>query len=108
MLKWFAPILSFTTEEIYKLLLNNNKSIHLEKFKKYPAKFDNKKLNPAALYELHYILHLYSKSLILISSLSEENPEILKSVSEYTVALNTDTKSIISKENLITLFTRFL
>ena len=45
LLKWFAPILSFTTEEIYKLLLDNNKSIHLEKFKKYPAKFDNKKLN---------------------------------------------------------------
>ena len=45
LLKWFAPILSFTTEEIYKLLLDNNKSIHFEKFKKYPAKFDNKKLN---------------------------------------------------------------
>merc|ERR1711991_644187 len=36
LLKWFAPILSFTTEEIYKLLLDNKKSIHLEKFKKYP------------------------------------------------------------------------
>ncbi len=45
LLRWFAPILSFTTEEIYKLLLENNKSIHLEKFKKYPLKFDNKKLN---------------------------------------------------------------
>ena len=45
LLKWFAPILSFTTEEIYKLLLNNNKSIHLEKFKKYPSKFNNIKLN---------------------------------------------------------------
>ena len=37
--------MSFTTEEIYKLLLDNNKSIHLEKFKKYPSKFNNKKLN---------------------------------------------------------------
>ena len=45
MLKWFAPILSFTTEEIYKLLLDNNKSIHLEKFKKYPQKFKNENLN---------------------------------------------------------------
>ncbi len=45
LLKWFAPILSFTTEEIYKLLLNNNKSIHLEKFKKYPLKFKNENLN---------------------------------------------------------------
>ena len=45
MLKWFAPILSFTTEEIYKLLLDNNKSIHLERFKKYPQKFKNENLN---------------------------------------------------------------
>ncbi len=45
LLKWFAPILSFTTEEIYRLLLNNNKSIHLEKFKKYPNNFQNEKLN---------------------------------------------------------------
>ena len=45
LLKWFAPILSFTTEEIYKLLFENNKSIHFEKFNKYPSKFDNKKLN---------------------------------------------------------------
>ena len=45
LLKWFAPILSFTTEEIYKLLLDNNKSIHLEKFKKYPQNFKNENLN---------------------------------------------------------------
>jgi len=45
LLRWFAPILSFTTEEIYRLLLKNNKSIHLENFKKYPIKFQNLKLN---------------------------------------------------------------
>ncbi|MDA7576610.1 isoleucine--tRNA ligase [Candidatus Pelagibacter sp.] len=45
LMKWFAPILSFTTEEIYKLLFNNNKSIHLEKFLKYPENFKNEKLN---------------------------------------------------------------
>lgn len=84
-------------KKMYNELENIGKNINSQK----RVSFDNKKLNPAALYELHYILHLYSKSLILISSLSEENPEILKSVSEYTVALNTDTKSIISKENLI-------
>ena len=41
LLKWFAPILSFTTEEIYQLVSKNNKSIHLEKFLKYPKKFEN-------------------------------------------------------------------
>ena len=32
LLKWFAPILSFTTEEIYRLIIKNKKSIHLENF----------------------------------------------------------------------------
>ena len=38
LLKWFAPILSFTTEEIYSLLkINTNKSIHLENFSRIPS-----------------------------------------------------------------------
>ena len=45
LLKWFAPILSFTTEEIYKLICKESKSIHLEKFLDFPEKFENKNLN---------------------------------------------------------------
>ena len=45
LLKWFAPILSFTTEEIYQLIHKNKKSIHLENFKNFPKKFENKELN---------------------------------------------------------------
>ncbi len=45
LLKWFAPILSFTTEEIYKLLFKDQKSIHLEKFLEFPEKFKNEKLS---------------------------------------------------------------
>ncbi|MDB3982943.1 isoleucine--tRNA ligase [Candidatus Pelagibacter sp.] len=45
LLKWFAPILSFTTEEIYKLISNNKKSVHLEKFLEFPENFNNEKLN---------------------------------------------------------------
>ena len=45
LLKWFAPILSFTTEEIYQLILKKNKSIHLEKFINFPKKFENLELN---------------------------------------------------------------
>ena len=45
MLKWFAPILSFTTEEIFTLINKNKKSIHLEKFIELPKSFENKKLN---------------------------------------------------------------
>ena len=45
LLKWFAPILSFTTEEIFQLISKNKKSIHLEKFMNYPKKFQNFNLN---------------------------------------------------------------
>jgi isoleucyl-tRNA synthetase len=45
LLRWFAPILSFTTEEIYKLIYNNNNSIHLESFLNYPEKLKNDQLN---------------------------------------------------------------
>ena len=44
LLKWFAPILSFTTEEIFKLA-GNKKSIHLEKFINFPMNFKNDDLN---------------------------------------------------------------
>src|SRR6056300_681537 len=45
LLKWFAPILSFTTEEIFRLIFKNQKSIHLEKFIQFPKKFNNPELN---------------------------------------------------------------
>ena len=44
LLKWFAPILSFTTEEIYQLISKSKKSIHLQKFINFPKKFHNEKL----------------------------------------------------------------
>ena len=37
--------MSFTTEEIFKLLFKNKKSIHLENFKKIPKKFSNNELD---------------------------------------------------------------
>ena len=45
LLKWFAPILSFTTEEIFRLVKSDKKSVHLEKFIEFPKSFLNKKLN---------------------------------------------------------------
>ena len=44
MLKWFAPILSFTTEEIFILINDKKKSIHLEKFIEIPKNYLNKDL----------------------------------------------------------------
>ncbi|WP_075502419.1 isoleucine--tRNA ligase [Candidatus Pelagibacter communis] len=45
LLRWFAPILSFTTEEIYRLIKKDKKSIHLENFLDFPKKFENAELN---------------------------------------------------------------
>ena len=45
LVKWFAPILSFTTEEIFALINKSEKSIHLEKFMHFPESFENIRLN---------------------------------------------------------------
>ena len=45
LIKWYAPILSFTTEEVFTLINKEKKSIHLEKFIKFPKSFENEKLN---------------------------------------------------------------
>ena len=45
LLKWFAPILSFTTEEIFQIInQNQNSSIHLQAFPKIPARWENQQL----------------------------------------------------------------
>ncbi len=46
LLRWFAPILSFTTEEIFQIInVGKNSSVHLENFPKIPANWENAKLN---------------------------------------------------------------
>ena len=44
-IKWFAPILVFTTDEIYSLKQKNKKSIHENSFVKIPKNWKNEKLN---------------------------------------------------------------
>ena len=47
LLKWFAPILSFTTEEIYQLVKNedDHPSIHLQNFVLLPGSWKNEELS---------------------------------------------------------------
>ena len=45
LLKWFAPILVFTTEEIYNLVSNKDESIHEHLFVEIPSKWQNLELN---------------------------------------------------------------
>ena len=44
LLKWFAPIFVFTTEEIYSLIKKDNRSIHEHEFPKIPKKWFNENL----------------------------------------------------------------
>ena len=41
LLKWFAPIFVFTTDEIYSLLSNDEKSIHEHLFPSIPQEWEN-------------------------------------------------------------------
>tara|TARA_Y100000766_G_scaffold284523_1_gene303404 strand:- start:2040 stop:4763 length:2724 start_codon:yes stop_codon:yes gene_type:complete len=45
LLKWFAPILVFTTDEIYSLINKEEKNIHEYSFVNVPNGWENKKLN---------------------------------------------------------------
>ena len=116
LLRWFAPILSFTTEEIYQLISKNKKSIHLEKFLNFPEKFDNSKLNSKweQLIKIRDICNLSieqkraskdigsSLEAALIVKLNNENQKFLKNIdlSELCITSsvkieNSDTNEII-------------
>ena len=44
LLRWFAPILTFTCEEIFKIINQKASSIHLENFPSIPDSWENKNL----------------------------------------------------------------
>ena len=96
LLKWFAPILSFTTEEIYQLVSNKNKSIHLEKFQNYPEKFKDEELEKkwSEIIKIRNICNI---------SIEEKraSKEIGSSLeAEISVKLNNDYKKIIDNIDL--------
>ncbi len=45
LIKWFAPIFVFTTDEIYSLVSRDEKNIHEYDFPKIPKKWENKNLD---------------------------------------------------------------
>ncbi len=96
LLKWFAPILSFTTEEIYQLVFKENKSIHLEKFQNFPKKFKNEELE-----------NKWSKLIKIrnICNVSIEEKRASKEIgssleAEINVQLNNSYKKIVTKVDL--------
>jgi isoleucyl-tRNA synthetase len=45
LLKWFAPVLVFTTDEIYSLINKNEESVHEKSFVEIPKNWQNNQLN---------------------------------------------------------------
>jgi isoleucyl-tRNA synthetase len=91
LLRWFAPILSFTTEEIYRLIMKDNKSIHLTKFLEFPKNFKNDDLNQKWL------------ELIKIRNVCNISIEEKRASKEIGSSLEADLNIIIDKklENII-------
>ncbi len=106
LIRWFAPILSFTTEEIYQLISKNKKSIHLEKFLNFPQKFDNSKLNSKwqQLIKIRDICNLSieqkraskdigsSLEAALIVKLNNENQKFLKNINLSELCITSSVK----------------
>ena len=91
--KWFAPILSFTTEEIYQLVNKRNKSIHLEKFLDLPKNFNNETLNKKWL----ELIDIRNKCNISIEE-KRAKKEIGSSLeAEININLNNKLKSLTEK-----------
>jgi isoleucyl-tRNA synthetase len=120
LLKWFAPILSFTTEEIYRLIkIDSNKSIHLEKFPNIPAKWQNKKLETKWM-ELMKIREICNSSIEikraskeigssleanLIINLNEKMTNLFQDVDFSELCITSDAKIKKSKSDEITVET---
>lgn len=119
LLKWFAPILSFTTEEIFKLVnkSNSEKSIHLKKLNVFPQSWNNRKLEQNwqriidIRNEVNSSIETMRAEKIIGSSL-EANIEIVLDEANYNLGKNYDFSEICitssakitkakEKENLI-------
>ena len=120
LLKWFAPILSFTTEEIFQIInKGKNSSIHLETFPNIPPKWENKKLfnkwdKLKIIRNVVYASIEVKRSTKEIGSsleadvqiyLGEEYLKLVKNVnlSEYFITSNASAKPMINDDKLFKL-----
>ena len=89
LLKWFAPILSFTTEEIFQIInRGKNSSIHLETFLNIPSTWENEKL-----------FQKWSK-LKIIRNVANAAIEIKRSNKEIGSSLEADVQIYLGEEYL--------
>jgi len=120
LLKWFAPILSFTTEEIFQIInQEKNSSIHLETFPNVPHEWENKKLFQK-WDKLKIIRNVANAAIEIKRSnkeigssleadvqiyLGKEYLELVKDIdlSEYLITSKANTKPIVNDEKLFKL-----
>jgi isoleucyl-tRNA synthetase len=120
LLRWFAPILSFTTEEVFYILNpKKNTSIHLQNFPNVPSKWENeelfKKWNKLKIIRnvANAAIEIKRSNKSIGSSLEAEvqiylNEEYLKFVknidlSEYLITSKAEAKKIINDDKLFKL-----
>jgi isoleucyl-tRNA synthetase len=118
LLKWFAPILSFTTEEIFRLV-GNKKSIHLEKFVNFPVNFKNDNLNLkwSKLIKIRDVCNLSieekrsakiigsSLEVLLKIKLNKENFEMVKDIDLSELCITSSAQVEQNEQNEITVET---
>ena len=87
LLKWFAPIFVFTTDEIYTLLKKDESSIHEYLFPTIPTNWENKELNDKW------------KQLFKIKQVANIAIEEKRANKEIGSSLEAEVKVIANKEN---------
>jgi len=94
LLKWFAPILVFTTEEIFSLINKKEESIHELSFAKIPSKWEN-----ANLYDKWTKLYKIKQEANVAIEEKRANKEIGSSL-EAEIKITTDSKNFDLMEGL--------
>jgi len=94
LLKWFAPILVFTTEEIFDLIIKSNDSIHESTFVKIPENWKNEKINSKWL-------NLYKiKQEANVAIEEKRSKKVIGSSLEAEIKIFTDKKNFELLDNL--------
>ena len=107
LIKWYAPVLSFTTEEITELAQKGKKtSIHEENFPEIPNNWKNESLSK----KWEKLLHVRQKVNIgieekrsskIIGSSLEADVEIALPKAEFDILQQTDAKELFITSNVI-------
>ena len=105
LLKWFAPILVFTTEEIFNLLNKNEKSVHETIFPEIPNKWEDDALTKKwkELYQIRQVVNIAieeKRTNKEIGSSLEANVSIYVNEKEYNLLEDLDLEEYFIASNV--------